>query len=114
MADPIKPALTPDEWKEGDGAFWRGDHYVERIDVSGEGHYALHIKDKSGRPEQIIDTMDPEWLHAIAALCLHGQNFGFTWADVVNLRATALHANWPGHWADSLADRIAALLPPTK
>lgn len=46
----------------------------------------------------------PEMRHGIAAYALHGQPFGFTWADVDELRSEARF--------DSLADRIEALLPP--
>jgi hypothetical protein len=60
----------------------------------------------------------PEERHAIAALALHGQPFGFTWEDVDWLRAMAdwaeeygVAADGPA-WVNALADRIAALLPP--
>jgi len=46
----------------------------------------------------------------MAALCLHGQPFGFTKEDVENLYATA---DEPGnHRLYDLATRIDALLPP--
>lgn len=50
--------------------------------------------------------------HADAALCLYAQPFGFTQEDV-----TAIMRSYPGSSADtailrSIADRIAALLPP--
>jgi len=60
--------------------------------------------------------------HALAALCLHGQLFGFTWEDVRRLRGVFWamsqwgknHAiEWAGdEWGESVADRIEALLPP--
>jgi hypothetical protein len=66
--------------------------------------------------------------HALAALCLHGQPFGFTHEDVDLLKVVTDH--WPSlgnyesdadgqhaiyHRVDalqSLADRIGAILPP--
>lgn len=50
--------------------------------------------------------------HALAALALHGQTFGFTREDVEALRSLSadLHPNNEPFY--SLADRIAALLPP--
>lgn len=73
---------------------------------------------------------DPRVSHAVAALALHGQPFGFTRADVSELRAAAKRAlersvDEVGAFAETdwtmlntsnrlhaLADRIAALLPP--
>jgi hypothetical protein len=52
-------------------------------------------------------------LHMLAALALNGQPFGFTWNDVYLLRDTV---DRTGDWAHALlnlADRIAALLPPS-
>ncbi len=45
--------------------------------------------------------------HGTAALCLHGQPFGFTWADVEMLRGFSATYDY-----EELADRIQALLPP--
>jgi hypothetical protein len=48
----------------------------------------------------------------VAALCLHGQPFGFAVADVQLLRSLAVtHPACEAH-ASGLADRIEALLPP--
>lgn len=96
----IGPALTPEEWK---AALYRGDYrfFAETEDVSSHGK---------------------------AALCLHGQPFGFTRAMVEALRETASTARAYTHYAmlteeydkidkeadlaDAAADRIEALLPP--
>jgi hypothetical protein len=60
--------------------------------------------------------------HGLAALCLHEQPFGFTHEDVKRLRmvealpvsdSTVLEAVAYNEWVNDLADRIAALLPPT-
>lgn len=73
----------------------------------------------------------PKNAHALAARCLHGQPFGFDWTDVDAIRSAVqdtvaaadfLDANAKDTKATkarvahlkSLADRIAALLPPRK
>lgn len=83
----IRPALDAEDWE------W----------VSGRGP---------------LPGIDPgRWSdHALAALALHGQPFGFTWEDVdllheIKFRNEA-EADELGLLAKSLADRIAALLPP--
>lgn len=58
--------------------------------------------------------------HLVAALCLHGQPFGFTWEDVEGLRSVAAylaHMKATDGVIDadgvlSIAARIEALLPP--
>lgn len=82
-----------------------------------------------------LDPRRAEWVirepmnrHALAARALHGQPFGFTWEDVEVLRIAARHEYNEArrgmgdtydpllaHGArriESIADRIAALLPP--
>ncbi len=62
-------------------------------------------------------------LKAIAALCLHGQPFGFAWKDVWELRSIAatIRAGWDADKDFSMIDaeslervaaRVEALLPP--
>lgn len=96
----IKPALTPEEWVS-----WTRD----------------------GDPRPQISFDGERWhpsLHALAALCLHAQSFGFTHEDVAMLRANAtgfeyvagqVGANLDGEAAKmrDLADRIEALIPPS-
>jgi hypothetical protein len=99
VSDDIRPALTPEEWAEILAAprVWRSE--AERIAF------------EAGR-------------HAQAALCLHGQPFGFTHEDVKFLRdvvapdwyagdgggAARQAARMQERWESILA-RIAALLP---
>ena len=112
MSEPIKPALTAEEWAKGTpGVFGWDDASV------------------------FIDWRDPEPMegpnvkrpHACAAALLYGQPFGFTREDVVKLRAAGdaardverfakeKGAGWDdslADWYHSIADRIEALLPP--
>ena len=85
----IEPALTPEEWENPSDAFGHGylDLEFGSVDVS-LGMY--------GPKTQTQER------HALAALLLNGQPFGFTWRDVDNIEDVA----------PDLAARIAALLPP--
>jgi len=87
-----QPALTPEEWAR----LLRVPDWDDRPPVpivpAAFDYYERACRDLSD-------------LHRIAAEVLHGQPFGFDWADVDGLRILA-----PELW--DLADRIAALLPP--
>ena len=111
--EPIRPALTPEEWQDLDS----GEALIE----DGE----LCVRYDSGLASEVVGDR-----HALAALCLHGQPFGFTWDDVEVLREISpehrigcAHLAFVGSDCDceaeqesatiaSVADRIAALLPP--
>jgi hypothetical protein len=111
----IAPALTAEEWaasgKTGAGAdrgvwvgYWTG---------GDDGRDRLAIEDGDGAA---VET--PEMRHALAALALHEQPFGFTREDVEHLRLVAgqcdalrLGANH-AYVLRNLAARLAALLPP--
>jgi hypothetical protein len=98
----IKPALSPEQWKKEKD--YAGLPYVlERAAYQVAG--------------RTYETWD-ESLHALAALCLYGQPFGFSREDVKLLRES-----WPkGVYISTphspherlcaLADRMEALLPP--
>lgn len=116
MADRIEAALTPEEW----GRIW----YVQRENLELDGTPPFCI-DQFGSG---VTIHNPKTLHTLAALCLYGQPFGFTQEDlayltaaiadqrVIGERSSGLHrANAPRMLAglESLASRIAALLPPT-
>lgn len=108
-----KPALTVEEWANLQTA----DGWIDSIDGDliwnrGDEWHQANLAD--GR-------------HGLAALALHGQEFGFTWADEDLLRSLA-NVKTCGAVGDgvtddtpafqraatvaSLADRIEALLPP--
>ena len=86
----LKAALTAEEWK-----------------------YARNVLKHGGTPSLaavVVDEkegIDPP--HALAALCLHEQPFGFTRGDIRGLRYREQQA--PAFWDDLIA-RISALLPP--
>ena len=111
----MKPALTPEEWK-APKVYWRQpDKYDEGcgIDMTDplNGDW-LWVFDGSWSV-----TLPTESRHAIAALALHGQPFGFTREDVTILLSEAEQNELDG-FEDvgvilrSLAARIEALLPP--
>jgi hypothetical protein len=78
----------------------------------------LHITEHQYPRYGVIDT--PEQRHALAALALHGQPFGFTQEDVIRLHGLAHHMQaetGDRPYTDKIQDlahRIAALLPPIK
>jgi hypothetical protein len=90
----IRPAVTNEEWRVG---------YLMRNAVGaawGDGNLCIGE-----------DTATPEIAHAVAAVCLHGQPFGFTREDVRELRAMSVNG-FTYFGLNSIADRIEALLPP--
>lgn len=110
----MNPALTSEEW---------------RNQVTRTRGGALRIVVDFGPPANTVQLNDdPKMRHALAALALHGQPFGFTAKDVKNLRETAEESDEGdasndfylggyqvtvgSEWLLNLADRIAALLPP--
>jgi hypothetical protein len=121
VPDEIKPALSADEWETvHSGGEWKAK-VGQPFEVSLYGGGGV---DFLALPEAHLLGPDR---HALAALALHRQEFGFTWEDVNLLRA------WAEHWAtppdeessfirrrtseiaahvNDLAARIAALLPP--
>lgn len=101
----ITPALSEQEWR-----------YVRLWDAGKMIGGAVRGK--------INRAWSPDVKHAVAAQCLHGEPFGFTHEDVAFLRRAAdseeasfhhdglyIPNEVPGAFR-SLADRIAALLPP--
>ncbi len=109
-------ALTPEEWAKVGGQVQvvRGDP-LDRLTprIYGGRESDVLIMDDWG---EASGAKTPEQRHALAALALHGQSFGFTWADVDMMRdivkeVTELTPYWHHTLAD-IADRIAALLPP--
>ena len=85
----IKPALTPEEWAEVTASSYPGHQHIY------------------GAPDD-----EP---YRMAALCLYGQEFGFTVEDVEGLRIMMQREGPRVHMYGSvatLADRIEALLPP--
>lgn len=151
MADEIAPALTPEEWNPAchwsATAFIVGRYSPDRGMGPREnvGGFEIRVNAEGARaktgPRAIAEFSDHD-AHAIAALALYGQPFGFTRADVELELQTAEHyrvqtriaqagenplydegiADKPAVIAkfcaeraqhhESVAARIAALLPP--
>lgn len=102
MNEPIKPALTPEEWKE----FVSQEPLFKWVDLANPDVRKLVL-----RPRAATDQPN---FHGIAALALYGQPFGFTREMLSALRELSTLA--PDHaelWelADAATDRIEALLP---
>ena len=97
MTDKIEPALTPEEWE-----------------FSRVGTFDLYVLGDGG----VFPVGSAPNRHALAALALANQPFGFTWEDVAMLDSLDLYgddARDPRYRAiDSLRDRIKALLPTSK
>ena len=123
----LKPALTAEEWvspscNNGIEVYLRDDGGdLVQVFRSTEIDALCVTPDKGGR-----FVLPPDEVHTLAAVCLHGQPFGFTqydieviaWmVDMVDILGVAL--NQDEHKSArrcaiirSIADRIEALLPP--
>jgi len=95
----MNPALTSEEW---------------RNQVTRTRGGALRIVVDFGPPANTVQLNDdPKMRHALAALALHGQPFGFRREDVAEIRKWAkLDGDHPFSHMDRIAARIEALLPP--
>ena len=100
MSEEIEPALTPEQWRE-----------VEKGNLDATDMVTAYCE------EGVVIIEDDRW-HALAALALYDQDFGFTREDLSTLRDAAEYAEVG--YKDrktrdaimALADRIAKLLPP--
>jgi hypothetical protein len=120
----VGPALTAEEW-----ATWLGTGYRLGVEFGGfhEGDPVVQMRlGGVGLAGEILPVTD-ESCHRAAAMALRGQPFGFGRDDVSILRewtrGLRIHERYDGSVDDlgvavaverlhSLADRIAALLPP--
>lgn len=114
-----KPALSPDEWEA-----WMASDETDRECARLE--YCVGLR---GDGMAVDGRYRREERHALAALCLYQQPFGFTHEDVALLDRLNRDNDWqPGDARGvidtsitpedtlrlrSLASRIASLLPPT-
>ena len=111
----MKPALSAEEWEADEVHRDTGVKYCSNF---------ISRKDPNGHESPFIcidDGGEAQWLphsyyHPMAALCLHGQPFGFTREDVKTLyyvaRTLQFHTNLLDERLLNLSDRIEALLPP--
>ena len=111
-----RPALSASEWRECIAAL--GGEYHRSPMIAAVANVAL----RADSPPQVARPQ------ALAALCLYGQPFGFTHEDVETLRNVRSVFSWHDYgeedgvvedWDEealtriaSIANRIAALLPP--
>ena len=105
----IKLALTKDEWRDPNSIVW-GKASAVYPWITAEGSLSLECDDSFYHEE-----LNAEQRLALAALCLHGQPFGFTREDLKGLRRLMQREGPRIHLYGSvttLADRIEALLPP--
>lgn len=113
----VKPALTAEEWERGrveEGSDW----FHNKPSDPDNPHCMRHWSEGSVHASCDNCVVHghgayfKERRHALAALALHDQPFGFAWADVDMLREAA-EVQWtPEKELLELMDRIAALLPP--
>jgi hypothetical protein len=117
MSDAIPPALTPEEWATPPDPAWphhalTSTTYALRpgLTVSLWSDGDLLVEGKDDTSISVVESAR----HALAALALHGQPFGFTHADVGNLRMAAelVGSTRASALLLDLAERLAALLPP--
>lgn len=101
----MKPALTAEEWARTFAA-WR-DNPSEQ-DLLDEPRVALTAW-------TLMHRKLPHEAHALAALCLHGQPFGFTREHVAAvLLAAGREVGSLERDLEDVAELIEALLPPEK
>lgn len=107
---PMKPALTAEEWARRFHSIQCYDSWSEeQSEKTGVGEISAdldYLRLTSHQHSEIANFSAPSDRHALAALALYGQPFGFSWQDVWNLR------NVPALEIHHIADKIAALLPP--
>lgn len=132
-----KPALSNEEWARREVEFdddgkpggWvahegmvvlRSDTFEavpDSFDTLGTNSVYVGTYNKKGVATRWGIRLRPHQRHATAALCLHGQPFGFTREDVETILAGALALREDGcdllsAELAAIADRVGALLPP--
>lgn len=112
MSEKIAPALTPEEWSL---ALDESTHVMASLDKDG----FAELRDKRLRvtlsSSEDTDDIYPNGRHALAALALYGQPFGFTPEDVRLVLGCVIRygpEKAPNPALYDLASRIRALLPP--
>lgn len=122
--DAIQPALTAEEWAGATKSLHGGGTYIEHaldpglaIDLWPDGE--LCVSDRGDSHDSVYFGIKRR--HALAALALHGQPFGFTHEDLADLRVVCDAYDWDSiHGEESdrqdrlpqILAKIAALLPP--
>jgi hypothetical protein len=105
MSDTITPALTAEEWKRY--GCTRGQMDAERFRDLFVGNPTRNLGARFRIRDDEAYGIERDGCHALAALAMYGQSFGFNETDLAWLRTCP-----PGSIRDGLIARIAALLPP--
>lgn len=100
----VPPALTAEEWAKWLSPEMQYDRECDRLDYFSGSYGGGICIDGRYRDDD---------LRAVAALCLYSQPFGFTQEDVEWIRARCDDTDDVRIHGESLAARIAVLLPPT-
>lgn len=113
------PALTPEEWER-----WLASKHLRRDRVMTPQEIERHGQRQTGvqygwpwsgftiTAEVTTAGLNASFDHALAALALHQQSFGFTKEDVEWIRRQSWGDDRMDELQASLANRIEALLPP--
>jgi hypothetical protein len=115
----IEPALTAEEWRGGwartsapHGEDWAYLNPYSRSMSEGIDGW-VSIGGENGCGDSVGVNVPREDRHALAALCLHGQPFGFTWEMLRAIQLKTVRDGTPEAFLVAAAcERIAALLPP--
>ena len=121
MSEEIKPALTAEEWRLGVKSSSENleAQQLRSVFITREASVSLTVVAPWGGDSERI-TVGEDMRHALAALALYGQPFGFTREDVEILRQMPTyirglglggHPDGAARFIAGLAARIAALLP---
>lgn len=114
-AEIIQPALTPEEWvtpEEPVGSGQRLIMFDGTLVRLRDGELAVNW-DGAAYDQELV-TLSPRARHAVAALCLDGQPFGFTHEEVIAVRESAEDDHAAYCHAATLrivAQKLAAMLP---
>jgi hypothetical protein len=127
LTDPIAPALAPEEWQAGEAVRGERPYAVELfVHVRQQELRLSESGDDGGAPGFYVGY---DAFHALAALALYGQPYGFTWEMVDALEemiggygsGTVGRDGWPVlteeeeeaiSRARAAVAHLAALLPP--
>lgn len=101
MTDDIQPALSPEEWKT------QRIDFPELAATGGMGESIIIQRNPVGLLVSRDCVVPPSKQHALAALCLYGQPFGFTQRDVDEMSDLAACWEEEATWSDEAGGHSA-------